>query len=373
SDDSGSTWLTAFVLRVFVEVQETALVAVDSGILKSATEFLISTQKADGSFRRVGQVIHQEMLGGASGSDLALSAYVTSALAKAQSSLSLSTLAPALAKAKTYLEAQSSSDTYVALLRAHALVLAGLWDKDQVATEVLSKSSTTGLYRYWSHSSNAGDGKALDIEMTGYGLLALTLADRLGEAFQAVRWLLERRTAAGGFSSTQDTVVALNALATYAISAGQSVDVALEVKDGQNFQESLQVTAQNMDVLQSLSPPVTSGAMPLTVTGSGSGMALVMANLEQRGKRFTKNGSTDYLEDPRGRIHPQSNIEARAPDRVAEQVAMLLTLLIHAQQAEAMGDDYYQFGSQVLLRGQAAAYERLRLCRGIQRTSKSHS
>lgn len=281
SDDSGSTWLTAFVLRVFVEVQETMLVAVDSGILKSAAEFLIGTQKADGSFRRVGQVIHQEMLGGASGSDLALSAYVTSALAKAQStSLSLSTLASALAKAKTYLEAQSSSDTYVALLRAHALVLAGLWDKDQVATEVLSKSSTSGLYRYWSHSSGEGDVKSLDIEMTGYGLLALTLADRLGEAFQAVRWLLERRTATGGFSSTQDTVVALNALATYAISAGQSVDVALEVKDGQSFQESLQVTAQNMDVLQSLSPPVTAGAMPLTVTGSGSGMALVMANLE---------------------------------------------------------------------------------------------
>lgn len=28
--------------------------------------------------------------------------------------------------------------------------------------------------------------------MTGYGLLALTSASRLGEAFQAVRWLLER-------------------------------------------------------------------------------------------------------------------------------------------------------------------------------------
>ena len=33
--------------------------------------------------------------------------------------------------------------------------------------------------------------------MTGYGLLALTLADRLGEAFQAVRWLLERRPRPG--------------------------------------------------------------------------------------------------------------------------------------------------------------------------------
>lgn len=28
--------------------------------------------------------------------------------------------------------------------------------------------------------------------MTGYGLLALTLSERLGEAFQAAQWLLER-------------------------------------------------------------------------------------------------------------------------------------------------------------------------------------
>ena len=34
--------------------------------------------------------------------------------------------------------------------------------------------------------------------MTGYGLLALTSASRLGEAFQAVRWLLERSMGCSG-------------------------------------------------------------------------------------------------------------------------------------------------------------------------------
>lgn len=37
---------------------------------------------------------------------------------------------------------------------------------------------------------------------------------------------------------------------------------------------------RNMDILQSLAPPVSTGELPLTVSGTGSGMALVMANLQ---------------------------------------------------------------------------------------------
>ena len=38
-----------------------------------------------------------------------------------------------------------------------------------------------------------------------------------------------------------------------------------------------------MDILQSLAPPVSTGELPLTVSGTGSGMALVMANLQWHG------------------------------------------------------------------------------------------
>ena len=42
--------------------------------------------------------------------------------------------------------------------------------------------------------------------MTGYGLLALTSASRLGEAFQAVRWLLERPMGSCGGHDGDDVV-----------------------------------------------------------------------------------------------------------------------------------------------------------------------
>lgn len=277
SDGSGSTWLTSFVLRVFVEVQETGLVFVDQGVLKAAVQFLMGTQRSDGSFESVGKVIHQEMLGGASGSAVALSAYVSSALAKASTVLSVDGLGSVLTRAQTYLEQQTATG-YTALLRAHALSLAGLWNNEQVASEVLGLSTLQGSKRYWS---SGADESTLEIEMTGYGLLALTLSERLGEAFQAAQWLLERRSASGGFSSTQDTVVALGALATYATAAGQSVDVTLQVSDEKQFQESIQINAQNADVLQQVAFPLgAAGAQSVAVSGTGSGMALVLANLQ---------------------------------------------------------------------------------------------
>jgi len=282
SDDSGSTWLTAFVLRVFAEVHGTGLVAVDTSVLAKAAAFLVNLQQADGSFRSVGKVIHQEMMGGTSGSPvLALTAFVTSALSRASvevPNLAVPGLADALTSAASYLSSASGPSQYAVLLRAQALGLAGQWTSDRVASEVLDISSTADGKRFWA---SVGEGKsaAKDIEMTGYGLLALTSAGRLTEAFQAARWLLERRSDTGGFSSTQDTVVALNALASYATAAGQNVDVTLQVGHSGSNQESLQINAANMDVLQSFAPSVAVGANQISVSASGSGTALVTASL----------------------------------------------------------------------------------------------
>ncbi|CAJ1442526.1 unnamed protein product [Effrenium voratum] len=285
SDSSGSTWLTAFVLRVFAEVHQTGLVAVDTGVMTKAAEFLLAQQQSDGSFKSVGKVIHQEMMGGASGSSaVPLTAYVTAALAKAKD---VASVAGGLQKAANFLEQVSATTTYTALLRAHALVLAGLWSDEQVATEVLALSSTALPRRFWSGSTGVSDPapgaygvKTMDVEMTGYGVLALTMANRLTEAFQGASWLLERRSASGGFSSTQDTVVALNALATYAATVGQNVDLTLEVSNGGSFQQTLQITSGNADVLQTLALPVAAGELPVVVESSGNGVALVTAELQ---------------------------------------------------------------------------------------------
>eukprot|EP00931_Biecheleriopsis_adriatica_P097334 TRINITY_DN7109_c0_g1_i3.p1 TRINITY_DN7109_c0_g1~~TRINITY_DN7109_c0_g1_i3.p1 ORF type:complete len:1657 (-),score=378.22 TRINITY_DN7109_c0_g1_i3:147-5117(-) len=302
SDPSGSTWLTAFVLRIFAEVAGTGLVAVDSTVLSKASEWLVSLQERDGSFRSVGNVIHQEMMGGTSGSSaLPLTAYVASALAKAKTevpSLASSALNSALEQAAQYLSESSAIGTYTALLRAHALALANLWTDEQVAAEALKLSTDAGSgRRFWSNDAGSGTSTqaaakeapgargygsgvvTLDVEMTGYGTLALTLAGRLTEAFEGARWLLERRSASGGFSSTQDTVVALNALATYATAAGRNVDLQLQVSDGGSFQQTVQIDSANMDVLQTMSLPAAPGALSVNVEATGQGVALVTAQL----------------------------------------------------------------------------------------------
>merc|ERR1712032_490052 len=53
------------------------------------------------------------------------------------------------------------------------------------------------------------------VEMTAYMIQSLVLRGRAGEAVDSVKWLGKQRNSRGGFVSTQDTVVALQALSMY--------------------------------------------------------------------------------------------------------------------------------------------------------------
>ena len=96
SDETGSLWLTAFVLKSFSQAED--LMYIDPTILDEATDWIISYQKSDGSFESVGFICHQEILGGLQGKD-ALTAYVAIALMEAGENA-------ASAKAVDYLEKQ---------------------------------------------------------------------------------------------------------------------------------------------------------------------------------------------------------------------------------------------------------------------------
>merc|ERR1719481_1835310 len=49
--------------------------------------------------------------------------------------------------------------------------------------------------------------------MTAYNVLSWVLRDEVPKALKSVKWLAKQRNSQGGFVSTQDTVVALQALA----------------------------------------------------------------------------------------------------------------------------------------------------------------
>ena len=60
SDPSGSTWLTAFVVRSFAQASK--YIFIDPEELAKSKVWLLSLQQKDGCFKSVGKVIHKDMM-----------------------------------------------------------------------------------------------------------------------------------------------------------------------------------------------------------------------------------------------------------------------------------------------------------------------
>lgn len=284
SDKVGSTWLTAFVVRVFAESK--AFISVDVDVLNRAAMWLASKWSArgddDGQFVEDGRVIHSEMTGGASGG-LPLTAYVLLALTAAKNAgVSSAAVDTVVSKAALRLRAAVSEledkDAFGYVVAWHALGQSAVATSAEAAAAVLRKAATEIEGQlFWASSSSDGrrlDMKRLrpssrDVEATAYAIKVLTAnPESASDAFKATLWLIDQRSATGGFQTTQDTVVGLDALADFAKIPGRVPDMTVEVND-----QSLSVTQANMDVMQTASLAATNAVLP--VSASGKGQALV--------------------------------------------------------------------------------------------------
>jgi len=279
SDEEGSLWLTAFVLKTFAQAQD--LMFIDEAVLGEAKEWIAQQQRPDGSFESVGFVHHEDMMGGVQGKT-ALTAYVAIALMEAGDT-------SASAKAIDYLEGELAGidDPYAMAIVAYALELAESPSRDQAHDQLMAMAEEDDDGLHWG----GGEPVPLEereepepmpemfpevqqstaIEATGYATLALDAhGDRLN-ASRAARWLVTRRNAYGGFGSTQDTVVALQALTEHAATASADVDLTVTIEAGSESQE-VTINSENFDVLQVVDVPA--GA-EVTVSAEGRGEVVV--------------------------------------------------------------------------------------------------
>ncbi|KAL4608609.1 alpha-1-macroglobulin-like [Arapaima gigas] len=210
-----NSWLTAFVMRSFNRMQ--SFVYVNPEDINNARTWLESLQKNDGCFQTVGKLFNNRMQGGVT-DDVTMTGYITASLLE----MKVSVTDPVLAKSLTCLRNATGdlTSTYATALLAYTFSLAGETDTLHRLLEHLNTvASNEGGLLYWS-PSNSDASSSLSVEMTSYVLLALLSHTRssndLGKAARIVSWLVKQQNPHGGFSSTQDTVVALQALSLYA-------------------------------------------------------------------------------------------------------------------------------------------------------------
>lgn len=273
-DKDGSLWLTAFVLKTFAQAKE--VVFIDDAVLQAARGWIVQQQKGDGSFEPVGFVHHQELLGGLKGKT-ALTAYLAVALREAGEDA-------ASAKAVRYLEGalEATEDPYALAIGSYALTLAKSAKAPGAINRLMGKAHESDGGLFWGEEGRPEPlpgppmpaprvaprpNQSASIETTGYATLALLEHGDRMNAGRATRWLVSRRNAYGGFGSTQDTVVGLQALTKYAAGAKSDVDATVTLRSG-NWQKEVRISAENADVLQVVDVPI-GGQVNVAVRGKG--------------------------------------------------------------------------------------------------------
>ncbi|XP_018112272.1 C3 and PZP-like alpha-2-macroglobulin domain-containing protein 8 [Xenopus laevis] len=290
-DSSGSMWLTAFVLKSFA--QSRGFIFIDPGELSAAKDWIIQHQNKDGSFPAMGRILNKDIQGGNHGK-VALTAYVAAALL--ETGVTSEDEKIAVSKAKLFLESHmfTVDDPYTTALTSYALTLLRSTYAPVALRKLNAMAITQDGFTHWSLTGSVAteedtfmgfnDGLSqsvisAEVEMTAYALLTYTLMGDVASALPVVKWLSQQRNSLGGFSSTQDTCVALQALAEYAILSyvgGVNLTISL-ASTNLDYQETFELHRLNKKILQTARiPSIPTG---LFVSAKGEGCCLMQIDV----------------------------------------------------------------------------------------------
>uniref|UniRef100_A0A8C2Q6Q9 Alpha-2-macroglobulin domain-containing protein n=1 Tax=Cyprinus carpio TaxID=7962 RepID=A0A8C2Q6Q9_CYPCA len=200
---------------------------IDPQIILSAKKWLISRRDSDGCFIQQGTLFNNRMKGGVN-DNVTMTAYITASLLELETPVTDLVVSKGLSCLKSVVK--DVKNTYTTALLAYTFSLAKDTDTRQQLFKKLEDVAISDGKRFFflvnfcclfMLSASADDSDSLAVEISSYVLLAVLTADSLnttdlGFANRIVSWLVKQQNAYGGFSSTQDTVVALQALSLYA-------------------------------------------------------------------------------------------------------------------------------------------------------------
>uniref|UniRef100_A0A8C4JDK4 Alpha-2-macroglobulin n=1 Tax=Dromaius novaehollandiae TaxID=8790 RepID=A0A8C4JDK4_DRONO len=279
----GNTWLTAFVLKSFAQARPH--IFIDEKHIQDALVWLSYKQRENGCFRSSGTLLNNAMKGGVD-SEVTLTAYITIALLEIPLPVTHSMVRNALFCLETAAD-EKGSHVYTKALLAYAFTLARKEEKRKallgsLKEEAVKKDGSV----HWQRPGREPEvdlpyyhyrAPSAEVEMTAYVLLAhlapqpAPSQDELSFASLIAKWIISQQNPNGGFSSTQDTVVALQALSLYGAvtyaKSGASSKVTL--RSGGDFQQDFQVDPTNRLLLQRVPLPTVPGEYSTEVSGEG--------------------------------------------------------------------------------------------------------
>uniref|UniRef100_A0A4W5PZF4 Complement C4B (Chido/Rodgers blood group) n=1 Tax=Hucho hucho TaxID=62062 RepID=A0A4W5PZF4_9TELE len=268
-----SYWLTGLVVKVMSLVAERQNAGsgekgrwaqgVSEQHIIDSVRYLLVKQKEDGSFSDPNPVIHREMQG-----DVSMTAFITVALYRSLPFLT-DNKEPIISKATDYLlsRVEELQRPYAVAITAYCLSIC-LSDRTQAepAWEKLKGLATEGI------KHNVPTIEAITVETTAYALLTAVAHKDTKWADSAACWLTSQENYGGGFKSTQDTIVALEALSEYALNSPQPPITEVDVQfttPGKSDVQKLSLDNKGEKVETELKKLIGNRIINVMLTGQG--------------------------------------------------------------------------------------------------------
>uniref|UniRef100_A0A3P9C6H6 Complement C4B (Chido/Rodgers blood group) n=1 Tax=Maylandia zebra TaxID=106582 RepID=A0A3P9C6H6_9CICH len=276
-----SNWVTALIVKMFSFVtqrqtnEERKNVRLGEDIRRSVS-YLLSVQKHDGSFSDPNPVLHKGTLIDKD-QDASVTAFITLALYRSVEFLQpdMQNKRPSISSSTSYLQslAVELQHPYAVAITAYCLSVcmpnttdhSHIWKK----VEAAAIKGTNDCYFWAVNDSPKLD--AITIETTAYVLLTAVQLGHINWAERAACWLNSRENYYGGFKSTQDTLMALEALAEYELKKPPSPEPKLKAdftSAGRNEIVTLQLENKKEKVETSLKK-FTGNNITVHLTGKG--------------------------------------------------------------------------------------------------------
>uniref|UniRef100_A0A674E6F7 Complement component 4 n=1 Tax=Salmo trutta TaxID=8032 RepID=A0A674E6F7_SALTR len=266
-----SVWLTAFIAKELSQCRD--VISVEDSYIQQSISYLVSKQLASGAFTDPNP-LYDRFEG-----EVSLTAFVLIAM---NHTVALypegkgSEMRKAMELAKAYLVSKLDSlqRPFSVAITSYALSLTSPGGD--------SASMAQTKLRALAHSDNGQYlvtllAQAISVETTAYALLQTVAEGDMTYATCIARWLTEQRQYGGGFRSTQDTVVALEALAKYSIKDNdvQDLDLNVEMCYQNGRKQRVHLTKRNALTLSAFQVRLRS-QITINTEGKGNGTLSVV-------------------------------------------------------------------------------------------------
>ncbi|XP_069836268.1 alpha-2-macroglobulin-like [Dendropsophus ebraccatus] len=259
---SSNLWITAFVVKAFVSAQH--WIYIDDKEIQESVRWLQTQQQPDGCFSSSGHHFNNAV----EVDDVSSTAYVIISLLEHPKAYNASVVEDALSCLRKSVDSVKSA--YTQALLAYAFSLS---EDKELRDQMLKKLEESavrkeGLKHWETNDQN-------EIQTESYILLALlsdeaTIAKHLEESADIIRWMASQQNPNGGFQSSQDTTVGLQALAKYArATKSKKGDSTVTIKSKSGFEKTVHVHKSNSLLVQMVDLPEIPGEYTVHATGNG--------------------------------------------------------------------------------------------------------